>query len=81
MNEAEILHVLLETIVRFFGDASLTIGAETVAADVPGWDSLANVELMVEIEDAFGVRFRTGEVASLASVGDLAALIGRRVAR
>jgi acyl carrier protein len=81
MAEAEILQALAQTIVRFFGDDALVIDAHTVAADVPGWDSLANVELMVEIEDAFGVRFRTGEIARLGSVGELAALIARRVER
>jgi acyl carrier protein len=46
---------------------------------VPGWDSLANVELMVEVEQSFGIRFRTGEVAGLKNVGELVSLIARRI--
>lgn len=80
LDEPEIWRRLRETFARFFGDASLEVGAATTAEDVPGWDSLANVELMVEIEEEFGIRFRTGEVADLASVGDLAELIARRAA-
>jgi acyl carrier protein len=77
-GEAEIWTKVREVFARFFGDPAVTVDAGTRAADVPGWDSLANVELMVEIEQAFGIRFRTGEVASLANVGDLVTLISRR---
>lgn len=79
-DDAEIWRRLNETVARFFGDPSLRLGPETTAEEVAGWDSLANVELMVEIEEGFGIRFRTGEVAELAKVGDLVALISRRAA-
>jgi acyl carrier protein len=34
--------------------------------------------LMVEIEEAFGIRFRTGEIAGLRNLGELVAVIARR---
>ena len=51
----------------------------TTAADVEGWDSLTNVQIIVAIEKAFGIRFRTGEIAAIKNVGDLVARIGGRI--
>jgi acyl carrier protein len=78
-KDVEILDRVQEVFGRFFDIPGLQVTPDTTAAVVPGWDSLANVELMVEVEQAFGIRFRTGEVASLKNVGELVALIARRV--
>ena len=77
-DDAAILARLRDVLARFFNNPGLTVDAATTARDVRGWDSLANVELMVEIEEAFGIRFRTGEVAGLRNVGELVAAIARR---
>ncbi len=79
MEATEIWRRLTETFVRFFGAPGLALSRATTAHDVDGWDSLANVELMVELEQAFGIRFRTGEVADLENVGQLVDLIERHV--
>jgi acyl carrier protein len=66
----------LQRVIReFFEDEDIQLSESSVAADVEGWDSLANVELMIDVEREFGIRFRTGELAELESVGALAALI------
>jgi acyl carrier protein len=77
-DEADIISRLREVLASFFNNPGLAVDASTTARDVRGWDSLANVELMVEVEEAFGIRFRTGEVAGLKNVGELAAVIARR---
>jgi len=46
---------------------------------VPGWDSLAHINLIVAVEKAFRVSFTTKEVRGLANVGDLVQLVARRV--
>lgn len=51
----------------------------TTAGDVEGWDSLANVQIIVAIERTFGIRFRTGEIAAFKNVGDLVARIEGRI--
>jgi acyl carrier protein len=78
-KELEILSRVREVFVRFFDDPRLSVDTDTTASMVPGWDSLANVELMVEVEQSFGIRFRTGEVAGLKNVGELVSLIARRI--
>ena len=56
-------------------DPDLAITADTVAADVPGWDSMAHIALVVEAECRFGITFRTTEIEALRRVGDLVRLI------
>jgi acyl carrier protein len=60
-----------------FDDDELIVTPETTAADVEEWDSLMHVTLILEIESHFNVRFSSGEVAGLKSVGDLCALVER----
>jgi acyl carrier protein len=50
------------------------------AEDVEDWDSLSHVRLIVAIELAFGIKFAVWEVVGLKNVGDLVAVIERRVA-
>jgi acyl carrier protein len=64
-----------------FDDEELTVSPETTAADVPGWDSLMHVRLIVALESALRVRFSSAEVASLKNVGELVGLIERKTAR
>ena len=52
---------------------------ELSAADVPEWDSLLHISLVVAVEQSFGVRFRVGEVEATGNVGQFADLIARRI--
>lgn len=47
----------------------------TQAAEVPGWDSLSHVNVILAVEKKFGVRFRNIEVLKLKNVGDLQLLL------
>jgi acyl carrier protein len=79
MDNSAIWTTLTRVFRETFDDAQLTIGPETTAKDVAGWDSLTHIQLLVFIEKIFGVRFTTGEVAALANVGEMVELISRRV--
>ena len=48
------------------------------AKDVPEWDSLIHISLLVAVEKAFDVRFRVGEVEATKNVGEFADLIAQR---
>lgn len=72
----------VETLMReFFDDYDGPVSRDTTARDVPGWDSLANVQLMVMMEQAFGFRFATEEITHLDRLGDLVDLIAARTGR
>lgn len=61
-------------------DDELVVDENTTAHDVEGWDSLANIRLMVSIEQAFNIRFSAAEIARLDKVGTLALLIQKKLA-
>ena len=80
MNSETIWPKLTDIFRDMFEDSQLIISPETTAKDIEDWDSLAHVQLLVAIEKAFGIRFNTGEVASLANVGEMVELIALRTA-
>ena len=43
---------------------------ETTAADVPEWESLTHVELVVAIEKNFNIRFNFAELQKFKNVGE-----------
>lgn len=63
----------------FFDDDELTLTPGMTAAEVEGWDSVATVELMIAVEREFGIRLRTGDIASLENVGQLCERIRGRM--
>jgi acyl carrier protein len=63
-----------------FNDPGLELRDDLTARDVAGWDSLNHVNLMILIEEEFGVRFSTGEVSALQDVGELRRLLAAKTA-
>jgi acyl carrier protein len=78
MTRDEIYKKLQGIFDDVFLDA-VTVTPELSAKDVDEWDSVMHVSLVLAIEEAFGIRFRVGEVEATQNVGDLAALIAARV--
>jgi acyl carrier protein len=60
-----------------FEEDDLVVTRSTSAKDVAGWDSVMHVTLMIAVERAFGVRFKSGNVAGLKNVGELVDLIDK----
>jgi acyl carrier protein len=75
----QILDRVTAVVADTLGLDELALTPETTAADVEGWDSLAHVQIIVAVEREFGVRFRTGEIATIKDVGDLVARVGHHV--
>lgn len=61
-----------------FNQPQLELREDLTAADVRGWDSLKHVSLMVTVESEFGIRFSNSEIADLANVGELIAMISEK---
>lgn len=62
-----------------FEDRMLLITEETTAADIPTWDSLTHITLIVSLEEEFGIQFTSMEVTSMSCVGDLFTLLEKKV--
>jgi acyl carrier protein len=58
-----------------FDDSRLSIGRESSAQTVEGWDSLAHINLVSAVEQEFDVRFALGELETLKDVGEMVDLI------
>jgi len=54
-----------------FGDPGLELTLQTSADDVPAWDSMAHITLIVEAECHFGVQFQVAEIEGLHNLGEL----------
>ncbi len=60
----------LQTVFRdVFGDDEIVLEDSMTAEDVPGWDSLAHINLIVATEKHFGIRFATAEISGLKAEG------------
>lgn len=73
-----VLSGLSDLFREVFDDDTLSVGPETAADDVEGWDSVRMIELIVAAEARFGVKFTTREIDGLANVGDFARLIAAK---
>ncbi|EEF57169.1 acyl carrier protein [Pedosphaera parvula] len=78
MNQADIIAKLQTIFDTVLLDPAVLTPA-TTAKDVPEWDSLTHISLMVTVEKEFSVRFRVGEVENARNVGELADLILKRM--
>lgn len=54
---------------------------ETLASEVPGWDSLNHVNVILAVETKFGVKFKNLEVLKLKNVGDLQRLLQTKLSQ
>ncbi|MDR8726570.1 acyl carrier protein [Burkholderia pseudomultivorans] len=75
MIHSEIYAKLTTVFQDVFEDDDLVPTAETTAADVDGWDSLAHVRLILTVQKAFGIKFSASDIAGMKNVGDLVHLI------
>ena len=63
-----------------FNDDALVVSEGMTAANVPSWDSLTNINMIIAVEKAFGVKFSIKDVRNLKNVGELLELIKRKAA-
>jgi acyl carrier protein len=76
----EIYNGLTEIFRDLFDDDDIMLSDKTTAADIEGWDSFNNLNMIAAAEQHFGVKISTREIESLAVVGDLVDLIERKSA-
>ena len=63
-----------------FDDEALVLTPDLTAASVPDWDSFNHINLIVAVEQRFGIKFQTAELESMHTVGHLVNLIQIRLA-
>ena len=56
----------------------LVLSPALSAKDIAGWDSFKQIEIVIAVQDHYGISFRTRELDSLNNVGDLVRLIAAK---
>jgi acyl carrier protein len=79
-DDAKIYADLTEIFNDVFMVDDMKLTPDLSAKDVAGWDSFKQIEIMVSVEDRFGIKLNTKEIDSLKSVGDLVSVIARKTA-
>jgi len=72
---SNILEKLQPIFQDIFEDDELLITAESSAATVEDWDSLAHITLIFAIEQEFEIKFALGELEAMKNVGDMVELM------
>jgi acyl carrier protein len=78
MADTAIYDKLVGIIRDVLDDYDTPITLDTKASDVQGWDSVNHINIIVAVEGAFGIKFRTAELEKMKNVGELVALIQQK---
>jgi len=54
---------------------------ETIAPEVPGWDSLTHINIILAVEKHFNVKFKSYELIRLKNVGELHKLLNSKLGK
>lgn len=75
MISPELKQVILNTL----GIDDWELTDATLAFEVPGWDSLNHINVLLAIEKHFNVQFKNVELLRLKNVGDLQRLLDSKL--
>ena len=79
MEKHEAIKNQLQEIFRkTFKNSAIEISDTTAAKDINGWDSIAHLELVVNVEKTLKVQFSTAELSRMKNVGDFIRLIEKK---
>ena len=71
MERTEIISQLNEIFEDIIDEGPVSLSDITTSTDVDGWDSLVNIQLIVEIEKTFNIKFTSDEILSWKNVGEM----------
>jgi len=77
MTDDAIYSDLTEIFHEVFDNDAITLRPELTARDVDGWDSFKQVEILIAVQERFGLKLHSREIDGLKNVGDLVDVIRR----
>ena len=75
MTREEVFEKLNTVFRDNFDDDGINLTDSTSSEDIEDWDSLEQINLVVAIQDAFGIKFNIDEVNAMKNVGEMAEAI------
>ena len=79
--QREVTQILQDIIRSVLRIDALNLTPEMTAGQVQGWDSFAMVEILIRVEERFGIEFDTPEIDGIETVGDFIDAIETRLSR
>jgi acyl carrier protein len=52
---------------------------ETTAVQVPGWDSLNHINVILAVEKEYNIRFKNIEILRLRNIGELQSIVDSKI--
>ena len=80
MSTDDIYERLTQILQDLFDDDTIIARADLTADEVDGWDSFAQLRLILAVEKSFSINFNASQITSLRDVGELATLIASKAA-
>jgi acyl carrier protein len=66
---------LKRTILNELKLDNFEITGETTAVQIPGWDSLNHINMILAVEKEYNIRFKNIEILRLRNIGELQSLV------
>lgn len=71
MDRSEILKEINDIFIETLDNEEIELSEDSQASDVEDWDSLSHIQLVVEVEKHFKIRFTSKEIQSWGNVGGM----------
>lgn len=79
MDDSEIWSEIVEAVREEIGDPTLSIKSDQTAADVPGWDSVTHVRIMLNVEIRTGAQLEIKNTYRAKTIGDLVPIFKKAI--
>ena len=74
-EETRVLSEISQILSELFGIDPDNLTAETPREEIPAWDSLHHLNLVMDVERHFAIRLTEDRIAAVGNVGDLVACV------
>lgn len=71
MEKTEILEKVQEIFRDVLDNEDIVLSNDTTSDDIDEWDSLSHIQLIVEIERLFNIKFTSKEILTWKNVGEM----------
>jgi len=71
VSKEEILNKLQDIFIDILENKEIILNYDTIYDDIPNWDSLTNIILIIEIEKKFNLKFKLEEIQSFKNISEI----------
>jgi acyl carrier protein len=71
LTRSDVQNVLQDIFRNVFDNNSIVLSDATTAQDIPGWDSLQQIKIILACEKKLQIRLRARDINALENVGEM----------